>query len=57
MLKLYDKQMNFIKTIAEYSELQITEELNTGYKVAQFQLPYEVGLVQEEQKIEINDYL
>jgi hypothetical protein len=57
MLKLYDKQMNFIKTIAEYNELQITEELNTGYKVAQFQLPYEVGLVQEEQKIEINDYL
>ena len=50
MLKLYDKQMNFIKTIAEYSELQITEELNTGYKVVQFQLPYEVGLVQEEQR-------
>lgn len=57
MLKLYDKQMNFIKTIADYQELQITEELGTGYKVAQFQLPYDVGLVQEEQKLEINDYI
>lgn len=57
MLKLYDKQMNFIKTIADYQELQITEELGTGYKVAQFNLPYEVGLVQEEQKLEIDDYL
>lgn len=57
MLKLYDKKMNFIKTIAEYSGLQITEELGTGYKIAQFNLPYEVGLVQEEQKIEIDEYL
>lgn len=57
MLKLYDKQNNYIKTIAEYRELQIIEELNKGYKVAQFELPYSVGLVQEEQKIEYNDYI
>lgn len=57
MLKLYDKKMNFIKTIADYQELQITEELETGYKIAQFHLPYEVGLVQEEQKIEIDEYM
>lgn len=57
MLKLYDKEMNFIKTITDYQNLQITEELNKGYKVAQFNLPYGVGLIQEEQKLEIDDYL
>lgn len=45
------KKMNFIKTITDYQNLQITEELNKGYKVAQFNLPYGVGLIQEEQKI------
>ena len=57
MLKLYDKQMGFIKTIVDYKDLMVTEELETGYKVIQFKLPYEVGLVQEEQKIEIDDYV
>lgn len=57
MLKLYDKQMSFIKTIADYTDLEIVEELEHGYKTAHFRLPYEVGLVQEEQKIEIDDYV
>lgn len=57
MLKLYDNKMSFIRTIADYKELQITEELETGYRVAQFKLPYEIGLVQEEQKLEIDDYV
>jgi len=57
LIKLYDKQMNFIRTIVEAKDLQITEELETGYKIAQFQLPYSVGFIQEEQKIEIDNYI
>lgn len=57
MIKLYNKDMSFLKVISDYSGLRITEELETGYKVAQFSVPYSVGFIQEEQKIEISDYI
>lgn len=56
VFKLYDKNMNYLTGISEYKDLRISEELETGYKVAQFSLPYNI-LVVEEQKIEIDDYL
>lgn len=56
VFKLYDKNMNYLNGISEYKDLRITEELETGYKIAQFSLPYNI-LVVEEQKIEIDGYL
>lgn len=56
VFKLYDKNMNYLNGISEYKDLRISEELETGYKVAQFSLPYNI-LVVEEQKIEIDGYL
>lgn len=56
VFKLYDKNMNYLYGISEYKDLRITEELETGYKTAQFSLPYTI-LVVEEQKIEIDGYL
>ena len=57
MIKLYDKNMKYIKSFTSYKDLKITEELKTGYKVAQFSVPYSIASIQEEQKIEINGYL
>lgn len=56
VFKLYDKNMNYLNGISEYKDLRITEELETGYKTAQFSLPYTI-LVVEEQKIEIDGYV
>lgn len=56
VFKLYDKDMNYLTGISEYKDLRITEELETGYKTAQFSLPYTI-LVVEEQKIEIDGYM
>ena len=56
VFKLYDKNMKYLTGISEYKDLRITEELETGYKTAQFSLPYTI-LVVEEQKIEIDGYL
>lgn len=56
IFKLYDKNMNYLHGISEYKDLRVSEELETGYKVAQFSLPYNI-LVVEEQKIEIDGYL
>lgn len=56
VFKLFDKDMNYLYGISEYKDLRVTEELETGYKVAQFSLPYTI-LVVEEQKIEIDGYL
>lgn len=57
MIKLYDKDMTYMESFCSYKELKITEELETGYKTAQFQLPYSFGYLREEQKVEIEDYL
>lgn len=56
VFKWYDKDMTYLRAISEYKGLRITEELETGYKVAQFSLPYNV-FVTEEQKLEIDGYL
>lgn len=56
IFKLYNKDMNYLFGISEYKDLRITEELETGYKIAQFSLPYNI-LVVEEQKIEIDGYM
>lgn len=56
MIKLYDKKMNYIGNVS-HKNLQITEELGTGYKTAQFLVPYTFGFLQEEQKVEIDKYL
>lgn len=56
VFKVYDKDMNYIFGISEYKDLRISEELETGYKVAQFSLPYTI-LVVEEMKIEIDNYM
>ena len=56
VFKVFDKDMTYLFGISEYKDLRITEELETGYKVAQFSLPYTI-LVVEEQKIEIDGYM
>lgn len=56
VFKLYDKDMKYLTGISEYKDLRIAEELDTGYKTAQFSLPY-TYFVFEEQKIEIDGYL
>lgn len=56
IFKVFDKDMTYLFGISEYKDLRITEELETGYKVAQFSLPYTI-LVTEEQKIEIDGYM
>lgn len=56
VFKWYDKDMTYLRAISEYKGLRITEELETGYKTAQFSLPYDV-FVSEEQKVEIDGYL
>jgi phage minor structural protein len=55
MIKLYDKN-EFIKAV-EVKNLQITKELGTGYKTAQFQVPYIDCRLKEEMEVEIDDYL
>lgn len=55
VFRLYDKNMNYLTGISEYKDLKISEELDTGYKVCQFSLPYTM-LVQEEMKIDIDGY-
>lgn len=56
VFKLYDKDMNYLYGISDYKDLQISEELEAGYKTARFSLPY-TTLVVEEQKIDIDGYL
>lgn len=56
VFKVFDKDMTYLFGISEYKDLRITEELETGYKVAQFSLPYTI-LVVEEMKIEIDGYM
>lgn len=56
MIKLYSKEMQYIKSFSPVG-LRITQELETGYKTAQFHLPYSFGVVLEEQKVEIDEYL
>ena len=56
LLKLYSKDGVYLRAISDYKNLRITEELETGYKIAQFQLPYSISVV-EEMKIEIDNYL
>lgn len=56
VFKWYDKDMTYLRAISEYKGLRITEELETGFKAAQFSIPYDV-FVCEEQKLEIDDYL
>lgn len=57
MIKLYSSSMEYLGVIPASFHLQVTEELSTGYRVAQFQLPYSFGLLKEEMKVEINDYM
>lgn len=57
MIKLYDKNMKYITSFTSYKNLKVIESLDTGYKTAQFQAPYTIGKLVEEQKVEINDYL
>lgn len=56
VFKLYDKDMSYLTAISDYQDLQISEELEAGYKIAQFSVPISYR-VHEEQKIEIDDYL
>lgn len=56
VLKLYDKDLNYLTAISTYRDLKITEELETGYKTAQFSAPLEFRFF-EEQKIEIDKYI
>lgn len=57
VVRLYDKDMTFIKTFGAIRNIQISEELDTGYKTIQFQVPYSVGYIREEQKVEIDGYI
>lgn len=57
MIKLYDEKMNYIQAITSFKNLQIVEELNNGYKTCKFSVPYSIGHLKEEQKVEINNYL
>lgn len=57
MVRLYDKNMKYINVIPYIKDLKITEELRTGYKTAQFLAPFSIGLITEEQKIEIDNYI
>lgn len=56
ILKLYDINNLYLRTI-NAKELKITETLNLGYKVAQFKLPLAEGIIKEEQKVIIDNYL
>ena len=56
MIKLYSKEMQYIKSFSPIG-LRVTQELETGYKTAQFHSPYSFGVVLEEQKVEIDGYL
>ena len=57
MIKVYDEKMNYIKAITSFKNLKIVEELNNGYKICQFSVPYSIGCLKEEQKIEIDNYI
>lgn len=56
LIKVYDKNMNYLRITSDYKDLCIIQELETGYKTAQLSLPYSL-LIQEEQKLEIDGYL
>lgn len=56
MIKLYNQKMEYLCPIELFKDLRITEELETGYKTAQFLASYSIQL-QEEYKIEIDGYL
>lgn len=56
MIKLYDKNLKYLG-IVSHKNLQIIEELGCGYKTARFSVPYSFGFLQEEQKIEVDNYL
>ena len=55
MMKIYDKNFNFLYDINNYIYLQEIEELELGYKTINFRMPYDI-YIQEEQKIFYNDY-
>lgn len=57
IVKLLDKDMSFIRYFDSYNELIVTEELDTGYKTLQLQLPYSEGPIYEEQKVEFDNYV
>lgn len=57
MIKLYDKNMNYIKSFDSYKDLQVTRELETGYKTVQFSVPYSIGRLCEEMKLNLDNYL
>ena len=57
IIKCFDKDMTFLTTLSNYREAIITQELQTGYKTLQLLIPYSLGLLQEEQKIELDNYL
>lgn len=57
IIKWFDKDMTFLKSFDNYQEAIITQELQTGYKTVQLLIPYSLGMFQEEQKIELDNYL
>lgn len=57
VVKLFDKDMSYLQSFDSYGELIVTEELEVGYKTIQLLVPYKIGHVQEEQKIEVDNYL
>lgn len=57
IVKLFDKNMNYLQSFDSYGELIVTEELEAGYKTIQLLIPYSLGHIQEEQKIEVDNYV
>lgn len=57
IVRLYDKDMTPLQNFSSIRNIEISEELDTGYRTIQFQLPYSIGYVREEQKIEVDGYM
>jgi len=57
LVRLYDKDMTLIKSFTSIRDIIMSEELDAGYKTIQLQVPYSIGYIREEQKIEIDGYV
>lgn len=57
MIKLYSSDIKYLGAFTKYSNLKITDSLEAGYKTAQFKMPYLDLILEEEQKVIIDNYL
>lgn len=56
LIKLYNNNNEYIKTL-NCESLKIVETLASGYKIAQFKIPLKNGIIKEEEKVIIDNYL